>query len=462
MGGSNVLRPRTLAGLTAGACAAVTVVIVTVPSIHLAYREPSLRVALETASVLIALLMALLVHGRARRTRSSNELVLALALVWLAAANLFTTTLVVTELQVTHLRMLSFATGAVGACLIAAAGIVPASALPARRTLTTRLPLAAAALTIVVAAALVPLRHHRLGAAPNPATVHVAHFSAMLLVQVVAMVGFALGAIGFARRAARDDDRFLAWVAVALTVAAFSRLNYVLYPPAQPQWVYAGDGFRVLFHTVLLAAAIREIAGYWRRLAENAVLEERRRLAREIHDSIAQELAYIHRRTAHVRPPDVVSAQIAAAAQRGLDESRRAISALTRPADEPFELALAQELETVAAREGVEVVLNVCAHPHIDHEERDTLIGIAREAVSNAARHGRPKTIHVEIAEGGRVRLLVADDGAGFDDSAVVASIQRGTGFGLPSMRERARALGGEISVNSRPGIGTEVEVVLP
>src|SRR3954447_21800001 len=100
MGGSEVLRPRTLVWLTAGACAAVTAVVVAVPSIHLAYRAPSLRVTLETASVLIALLMALLVYGRARRTRSSNELVLAFGLVWLAAANLLTAVLVVTELQV--------------------------------------------------------------------------------------------------------------------------------------------------------------------------------------------------------------------------------------------------------------------------------------------------------------------------------------------------------------------------
>jgi signal transduction histidine kinase len=90
------------------------------------------------------------------------------------------------------------------------------------------------------------------------------------------------------------------------------------------------------------------------------------------------------------------------------------------------------------------------------------LIGVAREAVSNAARHGRPETVHVEIAKGGRVRLLVADDGGGFDDSAVAASIQRGTGFGITSMRERARALGGDLNVSSRPGFGTEVEVVLP
>jgi signal transduction histidine kinase len=217
-----------------------------------------------------------------------------------------------------------------------------------------------------------------------------------------------------------------------------------------------------MFHTVLLAAAVTEIVRYWRGLADNAVLEERRRLAREIHDSIAQELAYIHRRTAHQPQADPVSAQIAAAAQRGLDESRRAITALTRPADEPFELALAQELERVAAREGVEVELRIAAGAHVGPAERDTLIGIAREAVTNAARHGHSRRIHVQVVESDRVRLRVADDGYGFDEAAIAASVGRGNGFGLASMRERARALGGDLNVSSHPGLGTEVEVVLP
>ena len=462
MGGSRALRPRTLVGLTALASAGVTTALVGVPVIHFAYEAPSLRVALETASTLTALLMALLVFGRARRSRRADELVLALALVWLAGANVLTAALVVTALQGPHVRIVAFAAGAVAACMVAAAAIVPISLMPSRRLLSRALPFAALATTVAVAVALAPFLHRPGGVAPNPTRVHVAHFSALQIAQVIALVGFAIGAAGFARRAERSEDRFLAWVAVALTLACFSRLNYVLYPPARAGWVYAGDGFRVLFHTVLLAAAVTEIVRYWRGLAENAVLEERRRLAREIHDSIAQELAYIHRRTAHRPAADAVSAQIAAAAQRGLEESRRAITALTRPADEPFELALAQELERVVVREGVEVDVRVAPGVRIGPAERDTLIGIAREAVSNAARHGRPRRIHVRVVESDRVRLRIADDGYGFDESAVAASVGGGGGFGLASMRERARALGGDLNVSSHPGLGTEVEVVLP
>ena len=171
------------------------------PSIHLAYREPSLRVALETASVLIALLMALLVHGRARRTRSSNELVLALGLVWLAAANLFTAALVVAELHVSAaadalLRdrgrrrvpdrrgrdrpgLGAARRGATsrGACRSRPSGSRSRSPPCCCRSSTTGS-----------------------GAPPNPATIHVSHSSAMMFVQLVATTGFALGAAGFARQ----------------------------------------------------------------------------------------------------------------------------------------------------------------------------------------------------------------------------------------------------------------------
>src|SRR3954451_12851852 len=82
------LGPLTAVLVTACLSGAVTLAVVLVPSLHLAYREPSLRVALETADSLIALLVAPLASGRAGRSREPEELVLALGLVWLAFSNL--------------------------------------------------------------------------------------------------------------------------------------------------------------------------------------------------------------------------------------------------------------------------------------------------------------------------------------------------------------------------------------
>jgi signal transduction histidine kinase len=445
--------------MTACVSAAVTLAVVLVPSLHLAYREPSLRVALETAASLIALLVAYLVYGRARRSRKPEELVLALGLVWLAFSNLLLAAIVAFIPALNEARPLVFAGSFVGALLIAIAAVAPARNLSARGP-ARLFPLAALAVTGLIWLLLAETRHHGrhvgLYTASKP---HLTSNPWLLVVQLTTMVAFAVAAIGFARKAGRAGDGFLYWVSAAMTLAAFSRLNYVLFPPVRPQWVYVGDTFRVLCHSVLLVAAVREIYTYWQRLAETAVLDERRRLAREIHDSIAQELAYITRKTGQLPIGSVAGLEIAAAAKRGLVGSRSAISTLSqRPHDEPFELELSHVLDVISAREKVEVVLHVARPLKIKTDERATLLGIAREAVTNAARHGRADVIHVDIVDGRNVRLRVADDGAGFDPAE--ANGGEG-GFGLGSMKELALALGADFSVTSRPGLGTEVEVVL-
>jgi signal transduction histidine kinase len=446
--------PLSAVAVTASLSAAVTLVAIVVPTLQLGYREPSLRVALETASSMIVLLVALLLYGRARRSRRPDELVLALGLVWLAGSNLLLAAVVAFIPTLNHARPIVVASSTVGACLVAAAA-VPGSAFASRR-LVRSIPVAAAVVTIVLAylVASHPGHHRPLPAATAP---HPSSNLLLLGMQVVATVAFGVAAVAFARRALKTSDTFLSWVAVAMSVACFGRLNYVLYPPIRPQWVYLGDGLRVLCYAVLLVAAIREIRGYWQHAAERAVLDERRRLAQEIHDSIAQELAYIGRRASQLPTGSAVSAEIAAAAKRGLAESRRAITTLSPRFDEPFEVELRHMLDVIEAREHVTVELHVDQPVSIRHEERAALLGIAREAVSNAARHGNPGTIHVELLEGRPVRLRVTDDGSGFD----AAEAMGGAGFGLRSMKERALASGADFRITSSPGLGTEIEVVL-
>jgi two-component system, NarL family, sensor histidine kinase UhpB len=77
--------------------------------------------------------------------------------------------------------------------------------------------------------------------------------------------------------------------------------------------------------------------------------------------------------------------------------------------------------------------------------------------VTNAARHGGASEVRVELENGNGLRLVVADDGHGFDSEA-----PRGGGFGIIGMRERAEALGGVFTLSSEPGAGTAIEVVLP
>jgi signal transduction histidine kinase len=281
-------------------------------------------------------------------------------------------------------------------------------------------------------------------------------------VQLLAMLLKGVAAVGFTRRAARSGDPLTCWLGIALAFGAVSALNYFLFPSLYTDWVYTGDVFRLLFYLALLIGAALEIERYWRGLAGAAVLEERRRLARDLHDGLAQELAYIQRQAKRIaRTGDRHAVeQLAGASERALEESRRAIDALTRPLDEPLEVALAREVEQVAERNGVEVVSDLTAGLVMSAAEREALIRIACEAVANAARHSRARRIRVELRAGDPMRLVVSDDGVGFDIGSVAGYRERA--FGLTSMRERAQALGAELSIATAPGAGTKVEVVLP
>jgi signal transduction histidine kinase len=224
------------------------------------------------------------------------------------------------------------------------------------------------------------------------------------------MALFAVAALGFSRRAERTSDRFMAWLAAGAVLAAVARLNYFLYPSRYSQWFYTGDLFRLAFYGLVLAGALAEIRGYWETATRVAVLEERRRIARELHDGLAQELAFIARRAGRLaRTGDTGAAEVAAASHRALDESRQAIAALTRPLDERFEVSLADAVEAVAARAGVAVEVAVEPGMTLAPEARAHVTRIACEAVANAARHGAPGRILVELHVHPRPRLRVID-----------------------------------------------------
>ncbi len=192
------------------------------------------------------------------------------------------------------------------------------------------------------------------------------------------------------------------------------------------------------------------------------MLEERRRIARDLHDGLAQELAFAAtqaRALANCSEHPTRARLIAAATERALDESRRAIGALTRPLDEPLEVAVAQAAEDVCGRFGSSLVLDVQPGVSAAPDTREALLRIIREAVSNAIRHGEAQCVTVRLTGPGPMRLAVEDDESGFDTRDLRHLSGR---FGLTTMRERAEALGGTLTLVSRPDQGTRVEVELP
>lgn len=205
--------------------------------------------------------------------------------------------------------------------------------------------------------------------------------------------------------------------------------------------------------------------------AQLAAVEERNRLAREIHDTLAQSLAAISMQleTADALAEAGGDARLAAMVRRALtltrstlEEARRSVTDLRTPPLEGHTLAeslraLGGELRGVAERP---VRLDVVGEDDggLPAAVEVGLYRIAREALTNVARHARATTARLHLTqEQGRVRMRIEDDGTGFDPSSVPPGR-----FGLLGMSERARLLGGSLHVESAPGEGTVVQVDVP
>jgi signal transduction histidine kinase len=251
---------------------------------------------------------------------------------------------------------------------------------------------------------------------------------------------YALAAVGFLTRAKRLGDEFFVWLAVAAVLAVVSHVNYSLFPTSYSRSVlYTGDMFRFTFYVALLFGCLREIWSYWNALSAAAVLEDRRRMARDLHDGLAQELAYISRNLDLVageidRETIDTMGRLRPAVERAQAELRSAISALAPPRHRDAEIALADAAFEVAERFRIELKLDLVPGIRLSPTRTEALIRIACEAVANAARHSGATSVTVRLErDGSLIRLRVLDRGCGFDTATVP-----GSGFGIVGMQERA------------------------
>ena len=449
---------------TMAVCAAVTVAAVAVPWVAFAYREPGLHIALEVAAALVALLATLLVAGRYVRSHRLDDLLLTTALGMLAISNLAFSALpsaVLNGRPSSTWLWLAMSGQLLGATALALAALAPPVNLRQPRRAAVHAGTASLSFVLLVSG----LASHY---APDVVPVHPPHAGTpptighpvVAVIQLTTMCAFAAAAIGLIRRQ-DDGDAMISWFAAGAVAATFARLDFFLYPSLYTEWLYVSDLLRLLSYLLLLTGAVCEITSYWRRMSEAAVLEERRRIARDLHDGLAQELAYISRvaRGAVAAAPELTTIQ--ASADRALDESRRAIAALTRPLDEPLHVVLTQAAEEIAARSGTSTRLefHVDQGLELDRDLRDAVLRVTCEAVSNATRHGHASRIRVELHENDGTELLVSDNGVGFDPETVQS--RRAHGFGIKSMRERVEALGGSFCIASDRGHGTRIQVML-
>jgi signal transduction histidine kinase len=202
-----------------------------------------------------------------------------------------------------------------------------------------------------------------------------------------------------------------------------------------------------------------------------AVMGERNRMARELHDSLAQSLAGIalHAGALRAAEPELTPTgsrhlgTIGRLAQRSLDDARGSVWDLHPESLRQQDLtnALRSMLRELTSDTEVKAGLEVRGTPRpLGRTIERNIFRIGQEALTNALKHSEGGEVAMVLSfEPGRVELRVRDNGRGFDPQALVSG---GEGFGLISMRERAEQLGGRVTVNSRPGAGTEVILEAP
>jgi signal transduction histidine kinase len=460
-------RGRGIVGTAVAIGLAGTLVISLVPGLKLAYLSDETHVAIETAAFLVPGLAAVLFGGRALRGYSRTDLLLCASLALLSLTNLFFS-VVPALVDQDPGRFSTWAPAAgriVGALGFAAAALLPPRrlALP-RRALVRALLATAGAIALIAILAALFAGDMPMGVDPSlsPDSANrpriVGHWLVLAL-QLVTLGVYSAAAAGFLVRSERERDGLLLWVALSASLLALARLNYFLFPSLYSEWVYVGDVLRLAGYVSLLIGISREMLAYQRGAADAAVFEERRRLARELHDGLAQELAFIRSEGARLSgTTDRGVMRMATAAERALGEARMAISALTTPVGEPLDVALARAAEAVAVRMDARVEVSCAGDPKVPTPARQALERIVREATSNAVRHGQARVVRIEIDAQDPLRVAIIDDGRGFDTS----KDPKRDSFGLISMRERAEGMHGDLRIHSKPGEGTTVEVVVP
>jgi two-component system nitrate/nitrite sensor histidine kinase NarX len=203
---------------------------------------------------------------------------------------------------------------------------------------------------------------------------------------------------------------------------------------------------------------------------ESAVAEERGMLARELHDSIAQSLAFMKiqlqlLKDAQQKGQAATAARLLDELELGLKESTADVRALlmhfrTRTDGEDLLPALQQTLQKFRLQSGVKAELEVDGHgAPLPADVQVQLLHVVQEALSNVRKHARAQQVHIRLAHQPHWQIEVRDDGCGFDAEAGAPDDSH---VGLRIMRERAAKVGAAVELDSRPGAGTCVRVSLP
>jgi signal transduction histidine kinase len=285
------------------------------------------------------------------------------------------------------------------------------------------------------------------------------HPIALALVLTTAFVLTVAGLSFLSRRSGRLEDRLLAAAAFLLAGAT---LQYLVMPVVATDWVTPREGLRLGAYLLVLGSAFTRYDRTRRRKAQEAISSLRQRIARDLHDGLAQDLACIAAQGQRLDVKLGSDHPLMIATRRALAASRGAIADLWASTAPSTDAALRLIADDLGRRYNMQVLLQIEPETALDAEHdveppcRENLVRIVREAIVNAAVHGRARHVDVVLRRQGHALLLrVTDDGRGITDSKQL-------GFGLRTMHARAASLGGRLSAHKRAEGGTELELLVP
>jgi signal transduction histidine kinase len=484
-------RPEHVLRISVVILVVLTVVVVLDPQVHGHLMAPAVDLVLDTMAAVICVSLAILTWVRFRERRDGVALYQASAFLALALAYAIAVAVTITR----ESSRGSLADPSDGqAWVFAVARVLAAALLVVGGTSITGgaqwgrpliVMLVPSLLVVVVAVLVREVDGHLdalalLRADPSDGLATVTPLGAVI--EVLAAVLFFGAAVVMRRTWRRAHAVIDAWLAVGLAFAGFAQLHAALYPSGHPGQVSTGDLLRLAFFVALLVgleaearvtltslrAANQELALLREREVDRAAIEERARLARELHDGLAQDLWLAKLRAAELAAVPGLPAtakpllqQTAAAIDSGLAEARQAVLALRLSADgeERFASLMQRFVEDFEDRFGLRVEFacegdTSTLAPRVQAE----VMRIAQEALTNVRQHASATVVGMRLAvRAGKLSLRVADNGCGFQPHKV------GPGsFGLGSMRERAALIGGRLDVRSAPGDGTRIVLTAP
>ena len=426
-----------------------TALFLTNPILRNTYELPEGRLVLDTAVVLAATIVAILAGVRFSVEGRMLDLLLAAGFF---VAGVGTLAFSVAPVLGGSNQGAPEAWAAIGSRVLAATLIALAPIVPAPRIAARRRVLFAGISLLLVALLAIWLPLHGFGArlslldgAGGSRTFELTVATSFLALLALAAV------IGFAVRYRAHGEDLNSWLALGATLTLFAELHYVLTPHVSSDYISQGDFLRLLSYGLLLVGVWRAIS-----FAEfgRAVAEERARVAREIHDGLAQYLFAVSTHASMLEagaPLAQTLPKLKEAAAAAQQEARFAVLALSSASGTaPFDAALRRYIEFLTADGVLEVDVEIDPALLLAPDEQIEVFRIVQEGLANVRKHAGAQHAEVWIGQRlGRRIVSVSDDGVGFDGADAAA------GQGLKNMRLRAETIDGGFALRSRPGRGT-------